>query len=117
MTKSFIQVGVNTVDAATVTKPLNRDFRDAWQLSGEIIEVDMVKARDIHRDKIRAARAAEFVTNDVAIQDAILADDAAGKAAGIARRDALRNATADAAIEAAATPEVLSAVAPAGLTL
>ena len=109
-------MGVDVVDADLVTKPANRDFRDAWVLNGTVIEVDMVKARDTHRDRLRAARADEFAINDIAINDAILEDDAAGKTAAIARRDELRDVPSDPAIEAATTPEELSAVWPVGLS-
>ena len=33
MTKSYIHIGEDIVDASTVTKPNNKDFRDAWQLN------------------------------------------------------------------------------------
>ena len=115
--KTYIQVDGQTLDADTVAKPANRDFRDAWATDGMVITVDMVKARNIHRDHIRAARAEAFAANDIAINDAILEDNVVGKAAAIVRRDELRNATSDPAIEAAQTPEELVLVVPAGLIL
>lgn len=115
MSNSQINVDGVTIDASSVTTPANRAFRNAWQLSGTVIEVDMARARDIHRDRIRTARQAAFMVNDIAINDAVLADDASAKSAAIARRDELRDAPADPAIEAATTPEALSDVWPASL--
>lgn len=116
MSTNMISVGGLTVDAANVTVPDNRDFRNAWQLEGAVIEVDMNKARDIHRDLIRIVRKEAFAVNDINLQDAMIDGDADAKATGVARRDALRDAPADPAIDAATTPEELSAVWPAGLS-
>jgi len=106
MTKSYIQVSGQQVEASIV-KPNNRCFREAWQLDGDVIAVDMAKARDIQRDKIRADREVFFEENDIAKDDALLEDDAVKKAAAIAMRDKLRDLTADPRIEAASTPEEL----------
>tara|TARA_R110001606_G_scaffold42884_1_gene114001 strand:- start:5 stop:364 length:360 start_codon:yes stop_codon:yes gene_type:complete len=115
MTKSYIHIGEDIVDASTVTKPNNKDFRDAWQLKGTVVEVNMTLARAIHKDKIRQARITEFAINDIAINDALLSDDAEAKTSAIARRDALRDATDGADIEAATTPEELTAAWPLDL--
>ena len=117
MSTSFINTPQGIVDVDDLTSlPANRGFRNAWQLNGTVIEVDMVAARVIHQDKIRAVRSAEFAVNDVALQDAMVDDDAAAKTTAVARRDALRAAPQDAAIAAATTPEELSNVWPAGLS-
>ena len=116
MSTNMISVGGLTVDADNVTVPGNRDFRNAWQLEGAVIVVDMGKAKDIHRDLIRIVRKEAFEVNDINLQDAMIDGDADAKAAGVAQRDALRDAPADPAIDAAATPEELSAVWPAGLS-
>ncbi len=116
MSNSQINIHGTIVDADTVSKPDDRSFRAAWQLTGNIIDVDMTRARDIHRDRIRAARKPAFAINDIAINDAMLADDEPAKTAAAARRDVLRNAPADPAIEAAVTPEALTGVWPASLS-
>ena len=41
MTKTYIKVGDQVVDSEKVTKPSSRLFRDAWQLEGDVITVDM----------------------------------------------------------------------------
>ena len=45
--KTFIQVPGGTYDASTIDYPSNRDFREAWQLEGDAIVVDPVKAGKI----------------------------------------------------------------------
>jgi len=109
-------LNVHICDAASI--PADRTFRSAWEQGGnKLLTVNMPKARNIQRDRIRAARAGEFVKNDIAINDALLTGSASAKDATLARRDELRNATEDAAIEAATTPEELAIVSPAGLVL
>lgn len=90
----------------------DRTFRNAWKSD---LTVDMTKARDIHKDRLRAIRAPLFVTNDLAIQDALVSGDAQALAAAKAKRDALRDVTADPAIGSAKTPDELKAVLPAAL--
>lgn len=92
--------------------PNDRTFRNAWRTD---LTVDMEKARDIWRDRIRAARAPLLAALDVEYQRADEAGDAAAKADVVARKQALRDATADPAIEVATTPDHLKAVWPAAL--
>lgn len=93
--------------------PPDRTFRNAWIAGNGVIEHDMVKAREIAKDMIRAQRAPLFVKNDLLIQDALLSGNEADKAKAVATRDTLRNSTADPSIAAAQTPEELKAVLPA----
>ena len=37
--------------------PSDRTFRDAWKEEGESVGVDIVKAREVQKDRIRVARA------------------------------------------------------------
>src|SRR3990167_2644563 len=41
----------------TADMPQDYDFRNAWTQDGDMVSVDMPKARAIHMDKIREARA------------------------------------------------------------
>ena len=75
-----------------------------------MININMNKARDIHRDKIRQARTAMFNTADVAYMRALETKDDLAAAQAAAVKQLLRNAPADPAIESAATPEELKAV-------
>lgn len=92
-------------------------FQSAWVVDGSRVVVDMAKARDIHRAKIRRARAPLLAELDVAYQrsDEVGNDDIKSDIA--ARKAALRDCTEDSLIEAATTPEQLKKVWPDALTL
>ena len=72
-----------------------------------MINVNMTKARDIHRDKVRQARNQLLASKDVEFQRAL--ETGADTAAIVAAKQALRDAPASAAIEAATTPDELKA--------
>lgn len=95
--------------------PINRDFRDAWASDGKAVGVDMPKAREIHRERLRILRAPLLAALDIEYQRADEAGDAKTKAQIAAKKQALRDVTKYPAIEAARTPEELSAVMPAAL--
>lgn len=86
----------------------DRDFRAAWRDGLDKIAVDMPAARDIWRDKIRAARTEMFKTTDadfmIALQRGKPTEDI------VAGAQVLRDMPADPRIEAATTPEELKAV-------
>lgn len=117
MTQTFIKIGANTYSPADYQIPSDRVFRSAWTANAEqgVIEVDMVRARDIWRDKIRAARIPEFARLDAEFMKAL--ETSADTSAIIAAKQALRDAPADPAIEAASTPTALKFVQPAGLLI
>lgn len=100
--------GWRRIDLADI--PADRAFRNAWVDSGKTIAVDMPKARDIQRDRLRTERKPLLDALDVDYQRADEADNGAAKAAIIAKKQALRDVTADPAIEAATTPDALMAV-------
>ena len=77
------------------------------------ISVDMNKARAIHRDRIRSARAPKLTALDVAFQRALEAGS--DTSVIVAQKQALRDVTSDPAIEAAQTPEELKAIWPTAL--
>ena len=74
-----------------------------------MININMQKARDIHRDKIRAARTSKLAAKDVEFMRAVEAGDTDAQATVAAEKQALRDATAAAAIDAATTPDELKA--------
>ena len=112
-----IKIGARTYDSADYAIPAERVFRNAWTAdeSQGVITVDMTKARDIWRDKIRAVRSAEFARLDAEFMRAL--ETGADTGAIIAQKQALRDATVDPAIDAAQTPEQLKLVQPAGLRI
>ena len=66
-----------------------------------IIKMDMAKAKELHRDKIREERQPLLNALDIEFQKALETDDATKKAEVIAKKQALRDAPADTAIDAA----------------
>ena len=75
-----------------------------------MITINMAKARDIHRAKMRDARGPLFASLDVAYQRAT--ETGADTSSIVAKKQALRDVTSDPAIEAAQTTEELKAVWP-----
>ena len=105
---TYININGDVRDAASLTVPADRTFRGAWQFNGNAVEIDMAKARDIHRDALRAERGPKLDKLDV---DWFRAVETGGDTAAIAaQKQALRDVTADPRIEAAATPDALKAL-------
>jgi hypothetical protein len=96
--------------------PPDRSYRDAWTYDGAAISHDMGKAREIHRNKIRAARAPLFAVLDIEYQRADETGDKAAKAAIAARKVSLRDATRDPQIDAANTIDALKQAWPKALS-
>jgi len=72
-----------------------------------MININMDKARDIYREKVRQARNPKLAAKDVEFQRAL--ETGADTSAIVADKQALRDAPASAAIEAATTPDELKA--------
>lgn len=75
-----------------------------------MININMDKARDIHRDRIRKARQPLLETADIAYMRALESGDDLAKAQAVAVKQLLRDAPAAPAIDAAASPDELKAV-------
>ena len=116
---TYIKIGATSYNAADYEAPAERTFREGWEANTDtgIISVNMEKAKDIWRDKIRAARVPEFEKLDAGYMQMLEQGDTAAQAAIAAAKQALRDAPADPAIDAAQTPEELKLVQPAGLTV
>jgi hypothetical protein len=98
--------------------PIPGPFRNALKPD---LTVDMQKARNIHRDRMREARKPKLEALDMEysrLDEGTLDNGQAGSAAKqakkaiAAQRQALRDVTADPAIDAAQTPEELLAIWP-----
>ena len=72
-----------------------------------MINVNMDKARDIHREKVRQARNPKLSAKDIEFQRAL--ETGADTPVIVSEKQALRDAPAAAAIDVAATPEELKA--------
>lgn len=96
--------------------PTDRYFRDAWRSpDSRRIQVNMPKARDIHRAALRRRRKPLMAALDTEYMRADEAGDVGLKAQIIARKQALRDVPQDPRIERADTPDKLKAVIPAVL--
>lgn len=97
--------------------PQDRYFRNAWtdETPELTIEIDMPKAREIHKAHIRRARAPMLAALDVEYQRADEADDRTAKADVAGRKQQLRDATEHPDIAAAKTPVEIKKVWPVGL--
>jgi hypothetical protein len=100
--------GIVEIDPSAI--PNDRTFRGAWRHD---LGIDMDKARDIHRDKLRRLREPVLAALDIELSRAF--NDAAKQSEIEAKRQALRDVTADPAIDAAKTPEELKTVIPGSL--
>ena len=74
-----------------------------------MININMDKAREIHKDNIRVARKPLLETKDVEFMRAVESADTVTQASVSAEKQALRDATSDPDIVAATTPEELKA--------
>jgi hypothetical protein len=108
MAQTLININGDIRDAASLTVPADRVFRGAWQFNGAAVEIDMTKARDIHRDNLRAERAPKLAALDVDYMKALEQGHVTTTIA--AEKQALRDVTADARIANAATPDALKAL-------
>ena len=69
--------------------------------------IDMAKAREIHKDKIREARTPKLAELDIEFQKAL--ETSADTSAIVAKKQALRDAPADSGIAAASDADALKA--------
>lgn len=93
--------------------PKDRSFRNAWcDVTPEpAVDIDMPKARDIQRDRLRALRSPKLAALDIEMSRAF--DDKAKQKEVESKRQALRDVTKHPSIEAATTSEELLASAQA----
>jgi len=109
-----VSTGWKRIEAGDI--PADRTFRNAWRHDAENgFGVDMPKAREIHRARLREKRAPLLAALDIDYQRADETGDTKLKKTIAAKKKALRDATDDASIEAAATPEELAQAIPEAL--
>jgi hypothetical protein len=71
--------------------PDERDFRNAWELSGKKITVNFAKAQAITKNRLRAEREPLIQAQDVAFQRAL--EEGADTSAIVAEKNRLRDVT------------------------
>lgn len=119
MTKTLIKIGALSVDSADYLVPINRTFRDAWTFGGNpeagVISIDLEKAKDIWRDKIRAGRKELLEKLDAEFMKAL--ETNADTSSIVAHKQLLRDAPADPRIAAATSVEELMEVQFEGVNM
>lgn len=112
MSTIYIRVGATDYNAADYTIPAERTFRESWEVSEDtaVISVNMERAKDVWRDKIRQARIEPLANLDADYMKAL--ETGADTASIIAQKQALRDAPALASIDAATTTDELKAIQP-----
>jgi hypothetical protein len=85
-------------------------FFNAWEIVDSAIQINMPKARDIHRATLRQERAPRLTALDVSFMRALERGDTATTQEIAAQKQALRDIPSHPAIEAAQTPEELMAL-------
>jgi hypothetical protein len=79
--------------------PKNTFFERAWKIVDGKIEMDIAKAREVHREHVRYARTDKLAELDIEFQRAL--ETSADTSAIVAKKKALRDAPANSAIDAA----------------
>ncbi len=110
MAQTYINIDGDVRDASSLTTPNDRVFRGAWQFNGNAVEVDMTKAREIHKDNLRAERAPRFETLDTEWFRAAETNNTDAQAEVATKKQALRDVTKDSRITKAKTPDQLKAL-------
>tara|TARA_R100001480_G_scaffold134564_1_gene131640 strand:- start:1199 stop:1543 length:345 start_codon:yes stop_codon:yes gene_type:complete len=105
---TYININGDVRDASSLTVPSDRTFRGAWQYNGNAVEIDMTKAREIHKDNLRIERKPRLEALDVDYMKALEAGSGADAIA--AKKKTLRDITADAKIANAADADALKAL-------
>lgn len=95
-----------------VELPGDRTYRNSWEDKAGVIVHNLEKARNIHRDRIREARASKLVALDLEYQRADEANDPQAKKQVVERKQFLRDLPAHPAIDAAQTITQLKAFWP-----
>ncbi len=87
--------------------PKNTFFERAWKIVDGKIEMDIAKAREVHREHVRYARTSKLVELDIEFQRAL--ETSADTTSIVSKKKALRDAPANSAIDAAKTEAELIA--------
>lgn len=103
-------LNVQVVDESAI--PADRTFRIAWKQNGNLIEHDMGKCREIHKQRLRVLRTPKLQALDVAYMRATEEGNEQLMKEISAQKQALRDVTKYQAINEAKTPEELKSVIP-----
>jgi hypothetical protein len=95
--------------------PTDRYFRNAWKHDSGVISVDMPKAVEIQKEKLRAERAPLLAALDAEYMKALETKDAEKEAEVATEKQRLRDITDLDALTKAKTPEELKAISCASV--
>ena len=90
--------------------PEDRTFRNAWEIGGGAIVINMKKARDIKRNYLRIERQPLLEKLDIEYMQALEKNDIDKQKSVIEEKQRLRDAPSHPDIEAAKTPDELKAI-------
>ena len=108
---AFTEINGVVRSNAEITLPANREFREAWVLSGNAVEINMDKAREIKAEKImRKALERVKIAEEQYLKKAIKGEDTSVEDAEIAKFKVKPKSSSVALIYNAATPEELSLI-------
>ena len=110
MVQTYIDIDGDVRDASSLTVPNDRVFRGAWKFNGDVVEVDMTKAREIHKDNLRVERKTRFEELDTEWFRAAETNNTVAQAEVASKKQALRDVTDDSRITNATTPDQLKAL-------
>jgi len=117
MTKTFTKIGAANIDSSKYNLPNSRVFREAWEvIDGDVITIDMDKARKLYRNRLRTLRESIFASLDVAYIRAQEANDTTELANIVAQKNLLRALPNNPMIDQAATPEELEKIPMPGIS-
>lgn len=111
----FAKAGFKVVSWRLINEadiPQDRTFREAWRDSGKHVYHDMPTCREIHKQRIRKARAPLLAELDIEYQRALENNNVGLRNKVVAQKNKLRDATKDPRIDSAATPEELKTIRP-----
>ena len=93
-----------------------RIFRDAWEDTGSVVQVNLPKARIIHMDRIRLARNEELARKDITFMRAVETGDTSAQSTVATEKQVLRDIPATFNITTGVTtPALLQAKWPTEL--
>ena len=110
--KSYVVVDGRTLDTADYALPQNKNFSDAWAFVDQVIVIDVEKAKDVWRNKMREARKPILDALDAAYFRALEDNDTAKQTEIAAKKKLLRDVTALPELANATTVEEIEAVWP-----
>ena len=107
-------VSYRIVNASEI--PSDRSYRGAWVCDqNHVIGHDLVKAKELHKDKLRALRAPKLAKLDIEYQKADELSDSAKKQEVAAKKQALRDITTHESVLNASSIEELKLAVPSVL--